>query len=123
MTIPQYAHQGTWQLSIEAADNAGNTSTLSSGELEARGFPASIEQTGAADTTPPAIISGSIEPNVIDTELAAAPVEVHMHITDPQSGTAGVLVTFVSNTATESPPPRRSTPAAPRPKTATGPPI
>jgi hypothetical protein len=96
LTLPRWSRQGTWQLSLEAADAVGNTVSLSAAQLATMGLPNSITQTGIGDITPPTLVSGYVEPNTINTAKASAQVHVHMNITDAQSGTAGVLVRFIS---------------------------
>ncbi len=96
LTLPRYAQQGAWALSLSASDGAGNATSLSASQLGALGLPDSIAQTGIADGTAPAVAGVSVAPNVIDTSAAAREVQVHIHATDDLSGVSGVFVQFSS---------------------------
>jgi hypothetical protein len=96
LTLPQYSRQGTWQLSLRAADNIGNTITISSAQLAEMGLPATISQTGIADETPPAVTGGTVLPTRIDTENGPEQVQVRIQARDAQSGTARLWVEFTS---------------------------
>ena len=96
LTLPQYSRQGTWQLSLRAADSIGNATTLSSVRLAEMGLPSSISQTGIADETPPAVTGGTVVPTRVDTENGPEQVQVRIQATDALSGTARLWVGFTS---------------------------
>ena len=81
LTLPQYSRQGTWQLSLRAADSIGNATTLSSVRLAEMGLPSSISQTGIADETPPAVTGGTVVPTRVDTENGPEQVQVRIQAT------------------------------------------
>ena len=96
LKLPRYSPQGVWGLSLRLADKVGNTTSLSTTELESAGQPASITQLGLADTTPPEVNGGTVTPGAIDTSAGPATVDVTAHVVDSQSGTAQVFMRFTS---------------------------
>ena len=96
LALPQYSRQGTWQLSLRAADAIGNSLTISSAHLAEESLPSTISQTGIADETPPAVTGGTVVPTRIDTENGPQQVQVRIQATDTLSGTARVWVGFTS---------------------------
>jgi serine protease len=57
--------------------------------MQAAGMPTTFEQTGAGDTTPPALESFSITPSTVDTSSSSQNITVTAHITDDLAGNAG----------------------------------
>ena len=51
LKIPWHAAPGNWNASAVLVDLSGNTRTMSTANLVAAGFPATVVQTGAGDTT------------------------------------------------------------------------
>jgi IPT/TIG domain/Bacterial Ig-like domain len=96
ITLPRWSLTGTWQLTLHAGDEAGDSTTLSPSQLASLGLPYSIVQTGEDDTIAPELTSCSIDPAAINTSHGPATVHVHLHTTDTQSGTAGTLASFTA---------------------------
>jgi hypothetical protein len=96
IVLPRWSHEGTWQLSLIAIDNVGNTLSLLPGQISALGFPNSIAQIGEGDTTAPDITGGSINPSSIDTSLYPVQIKAHLQLHDAQSGASLVLLQFTS---------------------------
>ena len=95
--IPQWSHQGVWQLSIHTADQVGNEAQLTPTELGEKHLPSSIEQTGEEDSTPPVIEGCSVSPNTVETSSHPALVKVRLNASDLQSGMALAEARFVSH--------------------------
>jgi hypothetical protein len=89
ITIPRYAHTGTWLLRLSVYDTAWNGRSYSSADLEALGFDATIEVTGLTDTTPPTLRELTVSPRVVDASGGPATVELTMTIEDDLSGPLG----------------------------------
>ena len=49
LTLPRYAQTGIWDVDLQLQDNAGNNRVISSADT--------VDQTGAGDTSPPALVS------------------------------------------------------------------
>ncbi len=96
LSIPPYAQQGKWRLSVETADNAGNSKYLSAAQLAAAGFSSEVEQSCAPDTKPPQLEGLELSTLAINTEEAARPVTVTVHESDDLSGVARVRATLSS---------------------------
>ncbi|HYM54109.1 MAG TPA: IPT/TIG domain-containing protein, partial [Solirubrobacteraceae bacterium] len=101
ISLPRWSQQGTWQLSLAATDQVGNTVSLSPSQITALGLPDSIVQTGEGDDTPPTASNGSISPNAFDTSQHSVSVSVHLHAADDKSGTELVRVEFTSPSGTQ----------------------
>jgi hypothetical protein len=94
--LPRWSRQGTWELSLSAADKVGNSVSLSSAKLADEGQPSSITQTGEEDDTPPSVSGGSVSPNSINTSKHPVKVKVHVNASDAQSGVGYVIARFTS---------------------------
>jgi hypothetical protein len=96
IVLPRWSHEGTWQLSLTAIDNVGDTLSLTPSQISTLGFPNSIAQTGEGDTTAPEITGGSINPSSIDTSQHSVQVKAHLQLRDAQSGASLALLQFTS---------------------------
>lgn len=96
LTVPAYSDQGTWKVTLQLSDIAGNDRTVSAADLATAGQPYSFEQTGVADITAPNAAAVTVSPRVIDTFPAPRDVHVVVRATDDLSGTASVVVRFTS---------------------------
>ncbi len=95
--IPQFVEPGTWKARIRLTDFAGNVSELNQPELEAGGFPSTLEVEGLTQDTEPPVLTGlSISPLLVDTASSAQVVTVTAHITDNLSGVRFATVAFFS---------------------------
>ena len=79
VTIPRYAPQGTWPVSLVLTDQAGNQTTWSSAELTAATFPGSFDQTGPGDADAPVLTGFSLSPSAINTTGVTAGRDVRLH--------------------------------------------
>ena len=90
MTIPHWSAQGTWTAqSVLLADNAGNTQSMTTSQLQTAGFPTTFQETGPGDTTPPQLAGFSFTPTSVDTSSGSATITVTAHVTDDLSGNVG----------------------------------
>jgi hypothetical protein len=90
MNVPAFAEQGTWTVdNFLLVDQAGNSTYVKAATLAAAGFPTTFSQTGAGDTTPPALQEFSFTPGSVDTSTGAKTIRVRGRITDDQAGNAG----------------------------------
>ncbi len=97
--FPQYSEAGTWKIEVILPDRAGNLSTLNATELEAAGFPATVEvEDTNVDTEPPALESLSISPSVLSAASAIRTVTVTAHIVAGESPVRFPNVEFFSPT-------------------------
>ena len=88
LSIPWHAESGQWNASAVLVDISGNTGTLTTANLVAAGFPASVTQTGPGDTTAPQLVALGIAPSSVDTSLQPATITVTVHAVDDLSGVA-----------------------------------
>ena len=87
--LPAYSEQGTWTVEyLSLTDQVGNNTRIAGRTLAEAGFPASFEQTGAGDTTPPELAGFSWSPGTVDTSNGPVTFDVTAHITDDRSGAA-----------------------------------
>ena len=86
LSIPWHAEPGQWNASAVLVDISGNTRTLSAANLAAAGFPSSVAQTGAGDTTAPQLVALGVAPSSVDTSLQPATITVTVHVVDDLSG-------------------------------------
>jgi hypothetical protein len=96
LALPAHAEQGTWSISIQTGDTAGNSTYVSSAQLGAAGFTSAVQQTCAGDTTPPQILGVSLSPESVDTSGAPRNIVVDVHASDDLSGVGSVQATLAS---------------------------
>ena len=97
LSLPAYAQEGEWKLSVQVSDSAGDLLYLSSAQLKSRDsshFASSIQQTCIGDVTPPEVKGVEISPPTVDTSGKAREVTVKVHASDNLSGVASVTATL-----------------------------
>ncbi len=104
LTLPEHAEQGSWSISIQMGDTAGNSTYISSAQLSSAGFASAVQQTCAGDTNPPQIAGVTLTPETIDTSTGARAVVVDVHATDDLSGVGSVQATLTSGGQSQSAP-------------------
>ncbi|HEY1834954.1 MAG TPA: Ig-like domain repeat protein, partial [Solirubrobacteraceae bacterium] len=102
LTLPQHAEQGSWAISIQMGDTAGNPTYISSAQLSAAGFGSVVQQTCAGDTNPPQIASVALAPETVDTSTGSRAVVLDVHATDDLSGVASLQATLISGGQSQS---------------------
>ena len=86
LTLPRYSAPGLWYVdAVWLNDTVGNTSDLVHPELAARGVP-EVEQLGAGDTTPPALVDVTFDPVAVNTSTQAQTITVTVRLTDDLAG-------------------------------------
>ncbi|HEU0080162.1 MAG TPA: Ig-like domain-containing protein, partial [Longimicrobiaceae bacterium] len=87
--FPQGSAPGTWYVhAVYLTDAGSNQRTLTRAELQAAGFPTTIQVTGVApDADAPVVAGLSFTPAAVNVSAGAAPVEFSVRITDAGSGT------------------------------------
>ncbi len=86
-SLVEHAIPGTYVVSgISLCDLAGNTTFYDTAELEALGYPTTIVESGAGDTTPPEVVGFSAEPTVLHADAGAAAVDFYVHVRDDDTG-------------------------------------
>src|SRR5205807_7656228 len=74
MTLPRFSEQGTWRLNtsygISLNDVAGNSRTVTLGDMVTAGFPTSFTQTAPGDAAPPVLAGLSFSSDTIDTSAS-----------------------------------------------------
>jgi hypothetical protein len=89
--LPPGAHPGSYQIGhVSISDNRGNLSTYDPADLSAAGWPTSVEQTGAGDTSPPEVTDFSISPTVLSTSNGNSVLTYRVHVVDDLSGLSDV---------------------------------
>jgi hypothetical protein len=97
ITVPRYVEDGTWTLSVELNDHAGNSRVYGSAELKRLGFQSTLPVTSTSDTIPPSLLQFSFLPDSVTvTESAGTSVHATVRALDAISGVASVSVGFVS---------------------------
>lgn len=95
--IPRYIETGQWRLQfLSISDRSGNTATYTRDQLAAMGFPTALTLTGLSDTAPPALVSYSFTPAVVN--ISGSPVTLTGVIlaTDNLSGLYFANIAFYS---------------------------
>jgi hypothetical protein len=87
--FPQGSAPGTWYVhSIYLTDASNNRRTLTRAELQAAGFPTTIQVASVApDTDAPVVAGFAFTPAAVNVGTGPAPVEFTVRITDAGSGT------------------------------------
>jgi hypothetical protein len=97
ITFPAYGEAGTWTVSnIIVVDNVGNYQYYYTNQLQAMGFPTTLQVTSNQDTQPPVLTGFSFNPAVINTTTSSATVTTTEQITDNLSGVYYGDATFIS---------------------------
>lgn len=86
VTLPRFAAEGVWTVSLELVDVAGNSRTLTSQELIGLTFPGTFEQTGDGDALAPTLADFVIDPLQIDTSASAQTVDFTIQGNDNLAG-------------------------------------
>jgi uncharacterized protein (TIGR03437 family) len=87
MMLPQYAEEGTWQVSaVGWRDSLGTLSIVSGKELAAAGYNTWVTVESASDITPPAVLRMTVPATVLIPIEAAPSVLVEFSSTDDRSG-------------------------------------
>ena len=107
MVIPRHSESGVWMLdSLQAADAMGNTRNLSLANCLSLGFDTQFTVNGAADVTPPQLVSFEVSPARVDISETNQTLSVQVRVTDDLTGLAdptpelasraGVSAVFIS---------------------------
>jgi hypothetical protein len=108
LSVPQSSPAGTYRISLTLVDNAFNSVTFSSSDLQARGFPSSIAVTqngfGSVTLSPPAAnITASAQSGLLQVAASssalswiAASNAAWLMITSGASGTGNGSVTYLA---------------------------
>ena len=91
LTLPRFSEQGTWRLggmgyALGLSDVAGNTRSVTLGDLTTAGFSTGFSQTAPGDAAPPVLAGLSFSADSIDTSASAQTVTLQAHITDDLAG-------------------------------------
>src|ERR1700727_167087 len=96
-TIPQFVEPGTWNVAqVYVRDNAGNSKTYYQSDLQALGFPTTLQVTSTQDKNPPVLTSFTFSPQAVDVTNAPATISATAQATDDLSGVTEVAVEWVS---------------------------
>src|SRR5258708_1723607 len=97
VSFPAFGEAGTWTVSeLELGDNVGNRSYYSTAQLQALGFPTTLQVTSQQDTMPPTLGAFTFAPTSINTTSNSATVTVTAQASDDLSGVAFIDVFFTS---------------------------
>jgi hypothetical protein len=77
-------------------DNVGNNQEYSTSDLQALGFPTTLQVTSIQDTTPPVLTGFTFSPTAVNTTTNPATVSVTAQITDDLSGVREAYLGFNS---------------------------
>ncbi len=102
VTVPQFVEAGTWNLSrVIVIDNAGNSKTYSQSDIQALGYPTTLQVTSTQDKTPPVLTFFTYSPQSVDVTNGPATFSMTAQATDDLSGVEGIGVSWVSPDGTE----------------------
>ncbi len=97
VTIPAYSEAGTWTVEgVEVGDFANNYLWYYTSDLQALGFPTTLQVTSNQDSTPPVLTGFTYSPMAVNTTTSAATVNVTAQVTDDLSGVGYVTMLFIS---------------------------
>jgi hypothetical protein len=97
ITFPQYGEPGTYAVAgVFLSDYVANTRLYSTSDLQALGFPTTLQVTSNQDVTPPVLTGFAFSPTAVNTTTGSATVNVTASATDNLSGVGSVSVTFSS---------------------------
>jgi Ca2+-binding RTX toxin-like protein len=87
ITVPVGSAHGTWEISyVLLVDAVGNLTRINSSDLAARSLPTGFTQSGAGDTSAPALVSLALSRSTIDTSSSSQTIDVTVHLTDDATG-------------------------------------
>jgi len=96
-TVPQFVEPGIWTIaSMSLWDNAGNLQLYYASDLQAMGYPTTLQVTSTQDTQPPALTFFNYKPLTVDVTNGPATFSATAKATDNLSGVFGVGVSWVS---------------------------
>jgi hypothetical protein len=96
-TFPVGSETGTWVVGVVVLyDNVGNNQEYSTSDLQALGFPTTLQVTSIQDTTPPVLTGFTFSPTAVNTTTNPATVSVTAQITDDLSGVREAYLGFNS---------------------------
>jgi hypothetical protein len=96
-TVPQYVEPGTWTIaSMSLWDNAGNEQLYYASELQAMGYPTTLQVASIQDTEPPVLSYFDYKPLTVDVTNGAAAFSATAKATDNLSGVSAVGVSWGS---------------------------
>src|SRR5258708_7401462 len=73
VTVPQFVDPGTWNISVlEVADNGGNLKSYYQSDLQALGYPTTLQVTSTQDKNPPVMTFFSYNPQSVDVTNGTA---------------------------------------------------
>lgn len=84
--MPRYSAPGTWTIEVLLVDNAANSETITTAQLDLDAFPSTFEQTGAGDTLKPVLTAFGRTPSQINTAELERTVDFTLSATDDLSG-------------------------------------
>lgn len=89
MVIPRHSEPGVWMLDhLQTADTLGNTRNLSLVDCLSLGLDTQFTVMGAADITPPQLVSFEVSPARVDISETNQTLSVQVRVTDDLSGLA-----------------------------------
>ncbi len=103
LEIPWHAAPGNWNASAVLVDLSGNTRSMTTANLVAAGFPATVVQTGAGDTRAPQLVAIGVTPGSVDTSLRSQTITVNVHANDDLSGLSDGVTTAASQVVLRGP--------------------
>jgi len=96
-TIPAYSEAGTWTVYyVDMFDNVGNFQGYSTSQLQALGFPTTLQVTSNQDTQPPVLTGFTFSPMTVNTTNSSAAVTLTAQATDNLSGVQQIDMAFRS---------------------------
>jgi hypothetical protein len=96
-TIPAFSEAGTWTVYyVDMFDNVGNFQGYSTSQLQALGFPTTLQVTSNQDTQPPVLTGFTFSPMTVNTTNSSAAVTLTAQATDNLSGVQQIDMAFRS---------------------------
>lgn len=96
-TVPQYVQPGTWTIaSLSIEDNLGNEQIYYASELQAMGYPTTLQVTSIQETGPPSLTLFDYKPLSVNVTKAPATFNATAQAVDSGSGVFGVGVSWQS---------------------------
>jgi hypothetical protein len=89
-TVPRYARQGRWRLSIYLSDELNNNAALNPDQLAGMGLVSSFDVVSDEDAVAPQLEQYSMTPIEVNVHDQDQPVRVRLRITDDKAGVATV---------------------------------
>src|SRR5271165_7633483 len=103
ITVPQFVEAGTWNIAdLFLEDAANNDKYYYQSDLQALGFPTTLQITSTQDKNPPVLTSFTFSPQSVDVTNGPATFNVTVQATDDLSGVAGAYVEWISPDGTRS---------------------